>query len=194
MREKAADQEWKSWKSTHPEELDYLRHLVREHCDSRLAEDSGWVPPNRLPWFLSSLDIDDEYMDLKPHALVTVRFDKSWPIERAYATLKGLKYKWLKGASAVPAEGFDYTPLNPHCHIFIPTGGLHKQNVVRQLAKKFCVASENVDVKESEDPDLFQTRQGYVRGEKQEKKASKIAQDRAYRDVHSIPHTIIFSH
>lgn len=165
---------------------------MRDYCDSRLAEDQGWTPDPRtaLPWALKGLDIDDEYMNLKPHSFITVRVDNTWSIERTYEVLKGLKYKWLHCAEAV-IEGYG-SSLNPHIHILVPDMP-HKGNVITLLSKKFGVSRAFVDYKKSDDPSLLQTRQGYIRGEKVGDKVESWTADQAHREVHSIPHIIIFS-
>lgn len=193
MRNHIREQEWRRWKVAHPEELDYLRQVTRDYCDSRLASDPSWTPdPNTaLPWALKGLDIDDEYMNLKPHSFITVRVDKSWSIDKTYTLLQGLKYKWLHGAEAV-IEGYG-SGLNPHCHLLVPDQP-HKGNAITLLSKKFGVDRSFIDFKKSDCPTLFQTRQGYIRGEKVGDKVESWAADNDYRETHSVPHVIIFSH
>ena len=190
MRQDVADAEWRRWKRESPGSLDFLRSCVRQYCDSKLREDPCWVPNkgSQLPRFLRDLDIDDEYIKIKPHCFVTVRMPRDQSIEAVYAQVKGLKYTWLQGTEAV-LEGFGTT--NPHVHFLLPSKR-HKGNLIKQLANRFKVKKHLVDYKSSDCPDIFTKRYNYIRGIKQGSKADGVAADVELRNAHNIPHLITF--
>lgn len=190
MREQARRSEWRRWKRDNPEAVDLLRHCCRLYCDSQLAKNPCWVPNrgNQLPRFLKDLDIDDEYMNIKPHSFLTVRLSQSANIVDVYKRVKDLKYGWLAGGEAVLE---DFGTHNPHFHLLLPRK-LHKGNIIRQLAHRFKVSKNFVDYKQSDCPEVYQSRQNYLRGVKQEKKAEKVAADVEHRNANNIPHLINF--
>lgn len=190
MRETAAEAEWKRWKRENPEALDLMRWCARKYCDGRLKENPDWVPNrgSQLPRFLRDLDIDDEYIKIKPHCFVTVRLSQSQDIEAVYEKVKGLTYTWLEGAEAVLE---DFGSHNPHFHLLVPRK-MHKGNIIKQLANRFKVKKQFVDYKQSDCPDVFAKRQSYIRGTKQDNKSEKVLADVEFRNAHNIPHLITF--
>lgn len=188
MRTEAAEREWQRWKRESPGALELMRHCARKVCDTSLKEDPNWLPKGQFLWFLRSLDIDDEYVKITPHSFVTVRFAQSSDIKAVYEKVTNLKYTWLEGAEAV-LEGF--STHNPHMHILIPRK-MHKGNVIKQLANRFKLEKHLVDFKQSDSPEVFVTRQSYIRGTKQQGKTSKVEADVEVRNANNIPHLINF--
>jgi len=190
MRQDVADQEWRRWKRECPDALDFLRTCVRRYCDGKLKEDPSWVPNkgSQLPRFLRDLDIDDEYIKIKPHTFVTVRMPRDKSIEAVYEQVKGLSYTWLEGSEAVLE---DFSGTNPHVHFLLPRK-MHKGNLIKQLANRFKVKKQLVDFKSSDCPELFEKRSNYIRGTKQQGKTDKVSADVEFRNAHNVPHLITF--
>ena len=188
MREAAADREFSSWKFQNPQSLELLRWAARHTADQFLADNPNWVPRGQFRWYLESLDIDDEYINLKPHCFVTVRLDRSMTIESAYKKIKELRYTWLQGSELVIE---DFGTDNPHFHLLIPKK-IHKGNIIKQLANRFKVPKPSVDYTQSDEPDRWEQHYNYIRGRKKAEKMPKVEADIAYRNAHSIPHLITF--
>ena len=187
MRSEAAEREWQRWKRESAG-IGIAREIARKVCEESLKVDPGWVPKGQFLWYLRSLDIDDEYVKITPHSFVTVRFQQSSNIKEVYDKVLNLKYTWLEGAEAV-LEGF--STHNPHMHILIPRK-MHKGNLIKQLANRFKLQKHLVDFKQSDSPEVFATRQSYIRGTKQQDKTSKVEADVEIRNANNIPHLINF--
>ncbi len=181
--------EWSRWKSENPFALNIVREACRAHCKSELAKNPNLALHRRrfFKW-LQALDIADEFVKLKPHCFLTVRLSQSESIVDVYKRVKDLKYSWLEGGEATLE---DFGTQNPHFHLLLPRK-LHKGNVIKQLAHRFKVPKTFVDYKQSDSPEVFASRQEYLRGVKQEKKAEKVAADVEHRNANDIPHLINF--
>ncbi len=190
MREEAAETEWRRWKRESPDKVEFLRWCVRQYCDGMLKEDPEWVPNagNQLVRFLKDLDIEDEYVKIKPHCYVTVRVPQVETIESVYKKIKGLRYTWLEGAEAVIE---DFGTENPHFHLLIPRK-IHKGNIIKQLSNRFRVPKPSVDYLQSDSPERYEQLTNYIRGRKKAAKMPKVEADVAYRNAHNIPHLISF--
>lgn len=188
MRSEAAEREWQQIKRESPASIDMMRWAARRICDASKREDPAWIPCPKMTWYLKSLDIDDEYIQIKPHCFVTVRMPRDQTIGAVYKKVTDLKYTWLEGAEAV-LEGFGSN--NPHCHFLLPRK-MHKGNLVKQLSNRFRVQKHFVDYKSSDCPQVFATRTSYIRGTKTEGKASGVSKDVEIRNANNIPHLITF--
>jgi len=171
-----------------PESIEMMRWAARKVCDALVREDPAWIPKAQFAWYLKSLDIDDEYIKIKPHCFVTVRMPRSQTIGVVYQKVTDLKYTWLEGAEAV-LEGFGGD--NPHCHFLLPRK-MHKGNLIKQLSNRFKVEKHLVDYKCSDCPQVYATRSSYIRGTKTQGKTGGVSADVEFRNANNIPHLITF--
>lgn len=138
---------------------------------------------------LRRLGIADEFVRTVPHTFITVILPKGTAIQSALDMTSSMSYKWFDEAKCV-LEGWPAD--NPHLHL-ITKGKPKKQNVIRCFSARFNVAPQKVDVKFSDDGQLFAKRNSeYILGKKQSDKMSAVDDDRQYRDDHHIPHLIEF--
>ena len=61
-----------------------------------------------------------------------------------------------------------------------------KTRIIRDLSRLFKVPPQNIDVKSSDDIQLYDKRQNYINGQKQSLKSEAIDADTKYLDEHNI--------
>lgn len=117
------------------------------------------------------------YYPVKSHQIITCRLNmQAINYVDLALSLKNMSYKWLEDAHLIlEAHSKDCTP-NLHFHLLISPAA-NKTQIIRDLTRRFKIPKPSVDVKLSDDPELYQTRNAYVAGVKQDKKLDAVCAD-----------------
>lgn len=149
------------------------------------GSETGAPPTKFALWALgfSDTEIQELYPSQK-HSFITVRLNNDEPLEQIQAKLQSINLKWMTVASA-RLEIFSSNLTRNH-HIHILSTWAVKTRIIRDLSRLFKVKPQNVDVKQSDDIQLYDKRQNYINGQKQELKSEAIDADTKYLDEHNI--------
>lgn len=117
----------------------------------------------------------------KPHRFITVSLPKATePTEMAES------WKTFLGKKSYASQFTGYTleftnqelGYHPHIHaLLVGTKSPQKHRLIRDITSHFKIESNYVDIKTGTEPELYQTRLDYIKGEKQDKKKKQIAKD-----------------
>lgn len=132
----------------------------------------------------SDTEISDIYPVLK-HSFITVRFDNETSLNDIQKKLENLKFKWLiTGYGRLEVFSSDGVTHNHHVHIL--STWCVKTRIIRDLQRYFKVDREKIDVKQSDDVELYDKRNNYLNGIKQDKKSVAMEADTKYLQEHNI--------
>lgn len=149
------------------------------------GSETGEKPTRFALWALNvPQSVIDKYYPMMKHSFITVRLDNDMPLEKVQDKLRNIKFKWMTVASARLEIFSTNMTTNHHCHI-LSTWAV-KTRIIRDLSRYFKVPGENVDVKQSDDCEVYDKRTKYINGEKKELKSEAIEADTKYLDEHDI--------
>lgn len=163
-----------------PEWKKYLEEYFEQEKNGetpyfRGSEDGSLPTPFAL-WALGFSE--EEIQKVHPatrHSFVTVRLDNNTPLTEVQHKIQTINFAWLKvGSARLELFSSDLT-RNHHIHMLVPW--TVKTRIIRDLASYFKVPRPNVDVKHSDNTDLYHKRQDYINGEKQDAKNEAIQAD-----------------
>lgn len=102
-------------------------------------------------------------------------------LEKNTSMLNGNNYLY-----SLEFYGKDLEKLHPHCHILVKGGGLDKTKLIRAFTRHFKIEKNFIDVKRSEDEQLYNKRENYIKGIKQDNKTASVEKDIEFREKHGI--------
>lgn len=128
----------------------------------------------------------------KPHSFVTISLppegyerdfspDVRACLERNQSMLNG--NQWIY---SLEFYGKDLNKFHPHVHLLIKGGGLDKTKLIRAFTRHFKIEKNFIDVKRSEDEQLYIKRENYLKGIKQDNKKASMEKDAEFRQKYNI--------
>ncbi len=165
---------------TSPAIKNYLSAQLRIRCrqDPTYAESVGF--PTIARW----LGCYDLIPDAR-HQFITIALPNDRPIMSVVDILENVSYQYLEGALA-RIEYYSESDEDLHVHIY-KDGNYSKTRHTRDLARKFSVSPNFVNVKSSNRISDKVNRKNYIKGKKKSKeKQSFVEQDALWRSNNDI--------
>lgn len=163
--------------------METLRSIARQQHTEEYR-DLHAKPLNRWHQYLRFLGIYDELIETKKHQFITIAL----PLDYSLAKLTRYIMKphaWLTGAY-LTIERYSKIGDNLHIHI-LKEGYYSKTKIIRDLSRRFKLASNFIDVRVSDDQAVYNHRLDYIKGEKaDENKMSYVKLDKEWRKKHQI--------
>lgn len=147
-------------------------HFIRDYINK------GIVPQGALRRLFRDFDCGDLLKD-EPHQMITVALPNDYDVKRIKSYIQK-PHKWNKG-SILSVERYSKSGENLHVHI-LKKGYYSKTKIIRDLSKKFKVASNFIDVRRGTEPVDYNNRLSYLKGfKKDDEKMESVQKDKEWR-------------
>jgi len=114
----------------------------------------------------------------KPHQFITVALPNDYPLKKILKYLEK-PHKWLVGWITI--EKYSKSGENLHLHI-LKEGNYSKTKLIRDLARRFKVESNFIDVRRGTEPTDWNHRLSYIKGDKMAtEKMEHVQKDKEWR-------------
>ncbi len=167
--------------------LPRIQQWLKEYDETGVynGSETGEKPTKFAMWALNlPQSIIDKYYPTMKHSFITIRLDNDMPLEKVQDKLRNIKFQWMTVAAA-RLEIFS-TNMTKNHHVHILSSWVVKTRAIRDLSRYFKVKKENIDVKQSDDCSLYDTRTNYINGNKKELKSEAIDADTKFLDEQNI--------
>lgn len=124
-------------------------------------------------------------LDETPHQLITIALPNDYNIEKLKKSIQTLKYKYIINGKLCVENYSDSGKTNLHIHI-LKEKTYTKSKIIRDMARRFKVAPNFIDVATGRDPVLYNTRLDYVLGNKTDKKMEDVEKNKVWRKENKI--------
>jgi len=158
---------------------EYLRTFYLNHCDSTTENAILTTGEHKLrKW----LQIDDPE---HKHQFITIALPNNLGILELKKKIYRLTHKYLEGA-LLCCEFNSASGENLHVHI-LKEGVYSKTRLIRDLARKFKIDENFVDVRLGKRESDYQNRLAYIKGEKSDElKQEKVYLDQLWRQQNGL--------
>lgn len=144
--------------------------------------DKGITPKGANAAFLRSVGCGHLLED-KPHQFITVALPNDYDIEKIKKYINH-PHAWCRGILSI--EKYSKVGENLHLHI-LKEGNYSKTKVVRDLARKFKIAPNFIDVRRGNEQTDYDNRLSYIKGDKvDEAKMENVQKDKEWRIENSL--------
>lgn len=124
------------------------------------------------------------------HQFITIALPNTLGIIELKKKIYQLTYKYLEGAM-LTVENFSASGENLHVHI-LKEGVYSKTRIIRDLARKFKIDENFVDVRLGKRVSDYQNRLAYIKGEKSDElKKENCQKDQEWRTQNGLEHIYI---
>lgn len=158
---------------------DIIRQEHRKRIEEGTDQTAGAIRLLRVYGLYS------EFYEEKPHQLITIALPNDYDIEKMKKTILGLKYKYIINGKLCVENYSDNGKINLHIHI-LKEETYTKSKIIRDMASKFKVEPNFVDVATGRDQELYNTRLDYVLGTKTDKKMEDVEKNKIWRKENKI--------
>lgn len=159
---------------------DDLLNSIRK--STRYAIDNG-IQRSASIHLLKWAGIYHEFYSEKPHQFITVALPNDYPLKRILKYLEK-PHKWLVGWISI--EKYSKSGENLHLHI-LKEGNYSKTKIIRDLARRFKVESNFIDVRRGTEPTDYNNRLSYIKGDKMAtEKMEHVAKDKQWRQENNL--------
>ena len=139
--------------------------------------DKGVVPTGALRKLFRDFECGDLLND-KPHQFITVALPNDYDIKKILNYISK-PHKWCNGWISI--EKYSKTGENLHMHI-LKEENYSKTKIIRDLSRRFKIASNFIDVRKGTEPTDWNNRLSYIQGTKvSEEKMEYVAKDKEWR-------------
>jgi len=119
----------------------------------------------------------------KPHQLITVALPNDYDIEKIKKYINH-PHTWCRGILSI--ERYSKVGENLHLHI-LKEGIYNKTKIVRDLSRKFKIATNFIDVRRGNEQTDYDNRLSYIKGDKvDEAKMESVQKDKEWRIANNL--------
>lgn len=143
------------------------------------------VAPSKIP-LLSNYN-----KPKKKHRFITISLPKEMESKTVHETWIAFMKKH-RYTDKVHSWTYEFTSkekeYHPHIHVLMmmPTATPQKGTIIRDIATKFRIDKNYVDVRTHTSPEIFSKREKYIRGEKTDEKKFQIESDQEIRALNDL--------
>lgn len=157
-----------------------FKEIIRDEFKKVLKD--GNYHPNAIK-LLKHYGLYNEFFAAKPHQFITVALPNDYPLKKILKYLEK-PHKWLVGWISI--ERYSKSGENLHLHI-LKEGNYTKTKIIRDLARRFKVDSNFIDVRRGTEPTDYNNRLSYIKGDKMAtEKMEHVAKDKQWRQENNL--------
>ena len=143
----------------------------------KLYINKGIEPQGGLRRLFRDFGCGDLLQD-KPHQFITVALPNDYAIKDILRYIDN-PHKWCKGLVSI--EKYSKAGENLHLHI-LKEGYYSKSKIIRDLSRKFKIATNFIDVRRGTEPTDWNNRLSYIKGIKMDtEKMEHVEKDKTWR-------------
>ena len=153
-----------------------FKDVIRAETRKRLKQNDKLSKHAIL--LLQTYGLYDEFFVEKPHQFITVALPNDYSLKRILRYVEQ-PHRWCTGWLTI--EKYSKSGENLHVHI-LKEGNYSKTKIIRDLSRRFKVATNFIDVRRSRDQSDYNNRLSYIKGDKMDtEKMENVEKDKQWR-------------